>query len=77
MVAHDNLYVADSGTVGSGNGRVWVLRLPSLEVRAVWRLLLEPIGLAADSQGRIYVLDRGEMGCGVSIAGACWMKVTP
>jgi hypothetical protein len=47
------LYVADSG-----NGRVQVLRLPSLELRTFWEgSLQEPTALAADSQGRLYVLD--------------------
>lgn len=50
-----DLYVADSG-----NGRVQVFRLPTLEVRAIWEApFQEPIGLAADSQQRVYVLDRG------------------
>ena len=55
LVVKDNLYVADGG-----NGRVQVFRLPSLELRATWEgLLEEPIALAADSQGRVYVLDSG------------------
>jgi phage tail-like protein len=53
LVVQDNLYVADSS-----NGRVQVFRLPSLELRAIWEGPLQvPIALAADSQGRIYVLD--------------------
>lgn len=48
------LYVTDSG-----NGRIQVFRLPTLEVRAAWQgPLREPVGLAADSQQRVYVLDR-------------------
>jgi phage tail-like protein len=49
------LYVADSG-----NARVQVLRLPTLELHAVWdELFQNPTCLAADSEDRIYVLDRG------------------
>jgi phage tail-like protein len=52
------LYVADSG-----RGRVQVLRPDTLERRSVWAAgLEEPTGLAADSQGRVYVLDRGLRG---------------
>jgi phage tail-like protein len=55
LVVKDSLYVSDSG-----NGRVQVFRLPSLELRAIWEgVLEEPTALAADSGGRIYVLDRG------------------
>src|SRR5262245_17906116 len=55
LIANDCLYVADSG-----NGRVQVFRLQTLELRAIWEgLLQEPTGLAADSQTRIYLLDRG------------------
>lgn len=55
LVTKDSLYVADSG-----NGRVQVFRLPTLELRAIWEEpLQEPTVLAADSRGRIYVLDRG------------------
>ena len=47
------LYVADSG-----NGRVQVLRVPALEVRAVWSdAMRRPVDLAADRAGRVYVLD--------------------
>jgi phage tail-like protein len=50
-----SLYVADSA-----NGRIQVLRLPGLEVRAIWEEPFQrPTGLACDSQNRIYVLDRG------------------
>jgi phage tail-like protein len=49
------LYVTDSG-----NARVQVFRLPTLEPRAIWTGPFQtPAGLAADSLGRIYVLDRG------------------
>lgn len=55
LLAHDSLYVADSG-----NGRIQVFRLPSLELRAVWEgAFKEPVALASDSLGRIYVLDSG------------------
>lgn len=54
LVVNDSLYVADSG-----NGRVQVFRLPTLELRAIWEEPLEePVMLAADSKSRIYVLDR-------------------
>ena len=53
LVFQDNLYVADSG-----NGRVQVFHLPSLDLRAIWEgPLQEPVALAVDSQSRIYVLD--------------------
>lgn len=49
------LYVADSG-----NARIQIFRLPTLEPRAVWTGGLDsPTGLAADGAGRVYVLDRG------------------
>ena len=49
------LYVADSG-----NGRIVVLDPSTLEVLDAWDdRLREPTLLAADSAGRIYVLDRG------------------
>jgi phage tail-like protein len=55
LIANNSLYVADSGA-----GRVLVFRLPTLELRAIWEdPLQEPVGLAADSLGRVYVLDRG------------------
>jgi phage tail-like protein len=48
-----DLFVADSG-----NARVQVFRLPSLELRAIWEEgLNEPTCLACDSKGRVYVLD--------------------
>lgn len=55
LIGGGGLYLADSG-----NGRVLVFRLPTLELRAVWDgVLQEPTSLASDSQGRIYVLDGG------------------
>jgi hypothetical protein len=55
VIADDCLYVADSG-----NQRIQVLHLPSLELRAVWEgLFQEPVALASDSKSRIYVLDVG------------------
>jgi len=49
------LYVADSG-----NARVQVFRLPTLELHAVWNGPLQnPVCLATDSSERVYVLDRG------------------
>lgn len=53
LVVGDQLFVADSG-----NGRVLVLELPSLRKRGEWTSgLQEPVSLAADSEGRVYVLD--------------------
>jgi phage tail-like protein len=58
LLAHHCLYVADSN-----NSCIQILRLPSLEVRATWEEpLRKPIALAADSTGRIYVLDRALKG---------------
>jgi phage tail-like protein len=52
---HQRLYVADSG-----NAQVQILRLPSLELRAIWEnFFQQPTGLAGDSKQRVYVLDRG------------------
>jgi len=49
------LFVADSG-----NARVQVFRLPSLEIEAVWQGdFAAPGDLAADADGRIYVADAG------------------
>ena len=57
LVVNDRLYVADSG-----NGRVQVFHLPSLALQAIWEgMFEEPTALAADSQSRIYLLDRGLM----------------
>jgi len=48
------LYVADSG-----NGRIQVFRLPTLELHEVWDFPLQtPVCLATDGQDRVYVLDR-------------------
>lgn len=53
LVANGDLYVADSG-----HSHVQVFRLPSLELRVSWEgVVKEPIALAADSLGRIYILD--------------------
>ena len=53
LVLDDQLLVADSG-----NGRVVALELPSLRKRGEWTSgLQEPASLAADSEGRVYVLD--------------------
>src|SRR5262249_33129448 len=55
LIANNSLYIADSGA-----GQVMVFRLPKLELRAILEeSLQEPVGLAADSQDRVYVLDRG------------------
>ncbi|MEP6933451.1 MAG: PA14 domain-containing protein, partial [Nitrospirota bacterium] len=55
LIHADSLYVADSG-----NGRVQIFRLPTLELRSVWTgMFQKPTGLAVDSQGNIYVLDQG------------------
>jgi phage tail-like protein len=55
VVVGGTLYVADSG-----NGRIQVFRLPGLELRDVWEgVLREPVAMAADGRGRIYVADRG------------------
>jgi phage tail-like protein len=55
LIDNDSLYVADSGA-----GRVQIFRLPTLELQAIWEEpLRRPDGLAADSQGRVYILDRG------------------
>lgn len=49
------LYVADSS-----KGQVAVFRLPTLELHAIWQGTLQmPACLAADGQGRVYLLDRG------------------
>lgn len=49
------LYVADRG-----NKRIKVLRLPTLELRAIWSFgFSDPAMLAGDAQGRVYVLDLG------------------
>ena len=53
LVVGEQLFVADSG-----NNRVLVLALPSLRKNAEWTSGLQaPVCLAADSTGRIYVLD--------------------
>ena len=55
LIAGDCLYVADSG-----NARVQVFDLQTLESRAVWHgPFAQPTGFAADRVGRIYVLDVG------------------
>jgi phage tail-like protein len=57
LVAGDRLLVADSG-----NGRILVLDLLSLRQRDEWKTGLgAPSCLAADSTGRIYVLDTGKV----------------
>jgi phage tail-like protein len=54
-IVGDCLHVADSG-----NARVQLFDLTTLELRAVWDgPFAEPVGLAADSTGRVYVLDVG------------------
>lgn len=59
LLAGGALLIADAG-----NGRVLRYRLPTLELRAIWGppLLAAPVGLAADGQGRIYVLDAAAAG---------------
>ena len=55
LIHSDSLYVADSG-----NSRVQIFRLPTLELRAISvGMFQQPTGLAVDSKGNIYVLDRG------------------
>ncbi len=55
LVVENQLLVADSG-----NGRVVVLELASLRKRGEWTSGLQnPVGLAVDSLGRMYVLDAG------------------
>jgi len=55
VIGRNGLYVADSG-----NTRIQIFRLPTLELRDVWEgSLQEPVALAVDSHERIYVLDRG------------------
>lgn len=51
------LYVADTG-----NGRIQVFDLATGQVTAVWPGFVEPIDLAADRAGRIYVAARGKPG---------------
>jgi phage tail-like protein len=48
------LYVADTD-----NGRIQVFDLATGQVTGVWTGLVEPVDLAADSSGWIYVADRG------------------
>lgn len=53
LVISNQLLVADRGTAS-----VLVLDLPSLHPRAAWTSgLQQPVSLAADSDGRVYVLD--------------------
>lgn len=55
LLLQDKLYVADSG-----NARIQILHVPTMEVCAVWEdHFHRPKALAADTLGRIYVLDRG------------------
>jgi phage tail-like protein len=54
VVSGGCLLVADSG-----NGRIQVFRLPTLELVAVWPGLGTPTDLATDGEGRIYVVDSG------------------
>jgi phage tail-like protein len=57
LVAGDRLLVADSG-----NARVLVLELPSLRQRDEWKTGLgAPSCLAADSAGRVYVVDSAKV----------------
>ena len=54
VVSGGRLLVADSG-----NARIQVFRLPGLELVAVWPGLGVPTDLAADGEGRVYVVDAG------------------
>lgn len=55
LLTKRDLLVADAG-----NGRIQVLRLPSLEARAVWTAGLQtPVALAHAPSGGVYVLDAG------------------
>lgn len=55
VVPPNRLYVADSG-----NGRVQIFSLPDFYLVAIWdEPFLQPVDLAVDGRGRIYVLDRG------------------
>lgn len=55
LLQQDKLYVADSG-----NARIQILHVPTMEVCAAWEdHFHRPTALAADTLGRIYVLDRG------------------
>jgi phage tail-like protein len=55
LIHSDSLYVADSA-----NSRVQIFRFPTLELRAIWSgMFTQPTGLAVDTKGNIYVLDRG------------------
>jgi sugar lactone lactonase YvrE len=57
LVVDETLLIADSG-----NGRVLLLDLPSLRQRGEWKTgLQQPSCLAADSLGRIYVVDSGKV----------------
>lgn len=54
-ISNESLYVADSG-----NARIQVFRLPTLEVKDVWHgPFLKPTAISSDSVGRLYVLDAG------------------
>lgn len=55
LIVGERLLVADSG-----NGRVVLLELPSFRLFGEWKAgLQQPACLAADSDGRVYVLDAG------------------
>lgn len=57
LISGDRLLVADSG-----NGRILVLALPSLRQLDEWKTgLQKPVCLAADSVGRVYLVDSNKV----------------
>lgn len=57
LIRENRLWLTDQGGM-QDTGRIIALDLPSLRVHTVWEYDLQnPVALAADKQGRIYVLD--------------------